>query len=108
MMPETQGNLAMLGEEQPAVRPAAPARFSNRRAYAQTFAATAAIRCLGVVSGILAARRLGPAGRGELAVLIFLPRLPAPIGELGLPRSGAHEAGQPGGMSGKPRAPSFW
>ena len=88
---------------------AAPAkRFSSRRAYAQTFAATAATRCLGVVSGILAARLLGPAGRGELAVIIFLPLLLVPIGELELPRSVAFEASQPGELSGKLIATSFW
>jgi len=112
MMMETQGSIAALAEGQPAVgaavKPAARARFSNRRAYAQTFAATAASRCLGVVSGILAARLLGPAGRGELAVIIFLPMLLVPMGELELPRSVAYEASQPGEFSGKLIATSFW
>src|SRR6266699_1476242 len=104
----TPQNTAVLAEEQPAVRPAAPARFSIRRAYAQTFAATAAIRCMGVVSGILAARLLGPSGRGELAVIMFLPVVLVTVGELELPRSVAYEASQPGEYSGKLIATSFW
>src|SRR6266850_6934600 len=108
MMSETNGNVAVLAEERPATKTAAPTRFSNRRAYAQTFAATAAIRCMGVVSGILAARLLGPAGRGELAVIISLPLMLVPIGELELPRSVAFEASQPGELSTKLIATSFW
>ena len=108
MMTETQGNIAIIGEEQPAVRLAAPARFSNRRAYAQTFAATAAIRCMGVVSGVLAARLLGPAGRGELAVIIFLPMLLVPLGELELPRSLAYEVSRVEEIPRGVMATSFW
>jgi O-antigen/teichoic acid export membrane protein len=108
MINETQGTITALGEEQPSVRTDAPARFSNRRAYAQTFAATAVIRCMGVVTGILAARLLGPAGRGELAVIIFLPVMLVTIGELELPRSVAYEASQPGEVSRKLIATSFW
>ena len=88
-------NVAFLGKEQP-IAASMGARFSNRRAYAQTFAATAAIRALGVASGVLAARLLGPTGRGELAIIIFLPTLLAPIGEIELPRSVAFEASKPG------------
>jgi len=104
----TPDNTTLLAPEQPVIAEAAPKRFSNRRAYAQTFAATAAIRCMGVVSGILAARLLGPAGRGELAVIIFLPLLLVPIGELELPRSVAYEASQPGELPRKLIATSFW
>jgi O-antigen/teichoic acid export membrane protein len=108
MMNETQGNIAMLGEEQPAARPAAPARFSSRRAYAQTFAATAAIRCMGVVSGVLGARLLGPAGRGELAVIIFLPMLLWQLGELELPCSLAYEVSRLEEIPCGVMATSFW
>jgi len=101
-------NAGVLTEQQLTVAQAAPARFSNRRAYAQTFAATAAIRCMGVVSGILAARLLGPAGRGELAVIIFLPLMLVTIGELELPRSVAFEASHPGDFPRKLIATSFW
>jgi O-antigen/teichoic acid export membrane protein len=69
-------------------------RFSNRRAYAQTLTATALTRGIGVVTGILAARLLGPNGRGELAVIVFLPSVLALIGEIELPRSIAVEASQ--------------
>lgn len=67
-------------------------RFSNRRAYAQTLTATALTRAIGVITGILAARLLGPNGRGELAVIVFLPTMLALIGEIELPRSIAVEA----------------
>src|SRR6266568_1957793 len=88
---------------------AAPAkRFSNRRAYAQTFAAMAATRCMGVVSGILAARLLGPSGRGELAVIIFLPMLLVPLGELELPRSLAYEVSRVEEIPRGLMATSFW
>jgi O-antigen/teichoic acid export membrane protein len=94
--------------EEPVVVQPAPARFSTRRAYAQTFAATAAIRCLGVVSGVMAARLLGPAGRGELAVIIFLPMLLVPFGELELPRSLAYEVSRVDKIPRAVIATSFW
>jgi enterobacterial common antigen flippase len=87
---------------------APPQRFSARRAYAHTFAASAAIRCLGVISGVLAARLLGPTGRGELAVIIFLPVLLVPIGELELPRSLAFETSRIGEIPRPLIATSFW
>jgi O-antigen/teichoic acid export membrane protein len=100
----------VFADVQPAVAEpaAAPVRFSNRRAYAQTFAATAAIRCLGVVSGVLAARLLGPAGRGELAVIVFLPMLLVPLGELELPRSLAYEVSRVDEIPRAVIATSFW
>ncbi len=101
-------NAGVLSEEEPIVGQPAPARFSNRRAYAQTFAATAAIRCMGVVSGILAARLLGPAGRGELAVIIFLPMLLVALGELELPRSVAYEVSRVEDVPRSLIATSFW
>lgn len=107
-MMATPSNAAELAEEQPVAVQPAPARFSNRRAYAQTFAATAAIRCLGVVSGVLAARLLGPTGRGELAVIIFLPMLLVPFGELELPRSLAYEVSRVEEIPRGVMATSFW
>src|SRR5208337_3772669 len=94
--------------EEPVVVQPAPARFSTRRAYAQTFAATAAIRCLGVVSGVMAARLLGPAGRGELAVIIFLPMLLVTLGGLELPRSLAYQVSRVDEIPRSLIATSFW
>ena len=82
-------------------------RFSNRRAYAQTLTATALTRALGVVTGILAARLLGPTGRGELAVIVFLPTVLALIGEIELPRSIAVEASH-GPVPAKLVSTSVW
>ncbi len=107
-MMATPSNAAVLAEEQPVAVQPAPARFSNRRAYAQTFAATAAIRCLGVVSGVMAARLLGPTGRGELAVIIFLPMLLVSLGELELPRSLAYEVSRVDKVPRSLIATSFW
>jgi enterobacterial common antigen flippase len=83
-------------------------RFSKRRAYAQTLGATAATRCLGVLTGILAARLLGPTGRGELAVIVFLPTVLALVGELELPRSIAVEASRSAEVPRKLIATSVW
>jgi enterobacterial common antigen flippase len=71
----------------PAATGTAPARFSNHRAYAQTFTATVAIRCLGALSGVLAARILRPVGRGELAVIVFAPIMLLSLGEFEFSRS---------------------
>ena len=101
-------NAAVLAEGEIAIAAAAPARFSNRRAYAQTFASMLAIRCLGVISGVLAARLLGPAGRGELAVIIFLPMLLVTLGELELPRSLAYEVSRVDPVPRSVIATSFW
>ena len=102
--PENAGVLT----EQLTVAQAAPARFSNRRAYAQTFAAMAAIRCMGVVSGVMAARLLGPEGRGELAVIIYLPVLLVTLGEMELPRSLAYEVSRVDEIQRAVIATSFW
>lgn len=101
-------NAAVTADEQLVVAPPTPARFSNRRAYAQTFAASLAVRILGVVSGILAARLLGPEGRGELAVIIFLPMLLAALVELELPRSLACEVSRVDEVSKEVMATGFW
>jgi O-antigen/teichoic acid export membrane protein len=87
---------------------AAPKRFSARRAYAHTFTASVIIRCLSVISGVLAARLLGPTGRGELAVIMFLPVLLVPIGELELPRSLAYETSRVDEIPRPLIATSFW
>lgn len=101
-------NVAALAEERSIDAKPAQTRFSNRRAYGQTFAATAAIRCMGVVSGVLAARLLGPEGRGELAVIIFLPMLLVSLGELELPRSLAYEVSRVEEIPRGALATSFW
>ena len=55
------------------------------RHYLSTLAANSAILLLGVVSGVLAARLLGPEARGELAVIIVWPSAVVYIlGSLGL------------------------
>lgn len=107
-MSASSENIVVLPADEPGVEQAAPARFSKRRAYAQTFSAMVAIHCAGVLSGVLAARLLGPTGRGELAVIIFLPMLLVPVGQLELPRSLAYEVSR---LTEVPRgllSTSFW
>lgn len=88
--------------------PPSGVRFSSKKAYAQTFAATIAVRCFGAVSGVLAARFLGPTGRGELAVIIFLPMVLVSVGELELPRSLAYEVSKQSEVSPQVVASGFW
>src|SRR5512145_3221427 len=54
------------------------------RHYVSTLAANGAILLLGIVSGVLAARLLGPAGRGELAIVTLWPIALATLGNLGI------------------------
>jgi O-antigen/teichoic acid export membrane protein len=61
-----------------------------------------------VVSGVLAARLLGPTGRGELAVIISLPMLLVPIGEVELPRALAYETSRVDEIPRPLIATSFW
>jgi enterobacterial common antigen flippase len=87
---------------------AATPSFSTKRAYAGTFAATFAIRFAGVLTGVLAARLLGPTGRGELAVIIFLPVLLVPLAEFELPRSIAYSVSKQDEAYSELAATSFW
>jgi O-antigen/teichoic acid export membrane protein len=82
--------------------------FSTKRAYAATFGAMLAIRIAGVLTGVLSARLLGPTGRGELAVIIFLPVLLVPIAEIELPRSIAYSVSKKEETPGDLAATSFW
>ncbi len=54
------------------------------RHYVSTLAANGAILLLGTVSGMLAARLLGPGGRGELAIVTLWPIALATLGNLGI------------------------
>jgi O-antigen/teichoic acid export membrane protein len=67
-----------------------------------------AIRLAGVLTGVLAARLLGPTGRGELAVTIFLPVLLIPLAEFELPRSIAYIVSKGEQAPGELVATSFW
>ncbi len=56
---------------------------------------------LGVITGIIAARILGPRGRGELTIFFFLPNLLGSISNLALPQASAYILSKP--KSNKPR-----
>ena len=49
-----------------------------------SFVASASILALGVLTGVLLARTLGPSGRGELAAVVLWPLLLLSIGNLGV------------------------
>lgn len=83
-------------------------RFSPRRAYAQTFLATCTVRGFGIISGILAARLLGPAGRGDLETIILLPTLVAALGGLGLSQAVAYEVSKSRGSEARIASAGFW
>lgn len=57
----------------------------SERHVVQSVAVTAAVMCIGLVSGIVAARSLGAEGRGQLAAVIMWPGFLACVAELGLP-----------------------
>jgi O-antigen/teichoic acid export membrane protein len=59
--------------------------MSGRRNIAGTALANGLLGAIGVVTGVIAARWLGPAGRGELAAIQMWPSLLASLAMLGLP-----------------------
>jgi len=101
-------NLETLNRDSVAAVARVPARFSNRRAYAQTMAAMVAVRCFGALSGVLAARLLGPAGRGELAVIVFMPMMLISWGEFEFSRSVVVESSKSGELSPVLVSTAFW
>jgi O-antigen/teichoic acid export membrane protein len=66
---------------------ASPRPRHGLRAVVQSIASKAAILALQAGTGILTARTLGPAGRGELAAMILWPLFVASITTLGVPSS---------------------
>ena len=70
---------------------ARPAPLSTPRAYAHCTLASLAVKVFGAATGILAARLLGPEGRGELDVILFFPVMVAAMGGLSLPQAIAFE-----------------
>jgi O-antigen/teichoic acid export membrane protein len=51
------------------------------------FTTNAVMLCSGVITSILSARALGPAGRGDLTVVLMWPSICAMVGEIGLPQA---------------------
>lgn len=63
-----------------------------------TMSANLVIMALGMVSGILTARILGPAGRGEIAAAVVWPATIATLGTLGVPDAMVYQAGREKGI----------
>ena len=64
---------------------------SNIFDFASTFASTGLIQVIGVITGVLTARLLGPAGKGDLATVFWLPGLVTAAGILALPQAVAFQ-----------------
>src|SRR5580658_6318640 len=64
-----------------------PRPHHGLRAVVQSIVSKVAILALQAATGILTARTLGPAGRGELAAMILWPLFVASVTTLGVPNS---------------------
>jgi O-antigen/teichoic acid export membrane protein len=64
---------------------------SFKRGFTQTFLGNILIQACGVITGILAARLLGPTGRGELSAIFYYPTMLTALGSLGLQQTVAYE-----------------
>ena len=86
----------MAGEARAEDEPGAAERGSapalEGRALGTSFAVSAAIQLLNVVTGIMLARTLGPAGRGALAAALLWPMLLGTIGLLGVMEAATYHA----------------
>jgi O-antigen/teichoic acid export membrane protein len=71
---------------------------------AQTVGSNAAVMGLTAVGSVLAARLLGPSGRGQLAALVAWAALAVALGDLGISQAcayyGARERARPGAVAG--------
>lgn len=65
-------------------------RYSFKSALLKTLFGNAAGRLFGAIGGILVARFLGPAGRGELAAVYYYPTLISIVGSMGIEQAAAY------------------
>lgn len=73
----------MSDADAPAATPSA--KSSGRRNIAGTAFTNGLLGAIGIITGVIAARWLGPAGRGELAAIQMWPSLLASLAMIGLP-----------------------
>ena len=66
------------------------------------------IRVFGALSGVFAARLLGRVGRGELAVIVFMPVMLISLGEFEFSRSVVIESSRPEAVPAELVATAFW
>ncbi len=81
---------------------------SSGRAIAETLLGNLAIQLLGVVTGVLSARLLGPVGRGDLATVYYYPTTLAQFGDLGIPQATAYEVSRKPSEEACIAAAGFW
>jgi O-antigen/teichoic acid export membrane protein len=60
---------------------------SQVKDYLSTFIATGLIQLIGIITGVVTARLLGPAGKGDLSTVLWLPTLMTAIGIIGIPQA---------------------
>jgi len=78
------------------------------RAFVQTFICNSLGLVLATVTGILAARTLGPLGRGELATILYYPAILAHFGRLGIHEATAFEMSRRPQDEAKLLRAGFW
>ncbi len=76
--------------------------------YVLTFLATGLSQGLGVVTGVLTARLLGPTDKGNLATILWLPSLITAVGILALPQAVTFEVSRHPDQEHELTAASFW
>src|SRR6185436_16233709 len=81
---------------------------SFSRGLVGSFAGNLVAQSLGLASGVLAARFLGPQGRGELATIRFYPMLLALLGSLGIQQAVAFEISRRPNDEGRILRAGFW
>jgi len=86
----------------------APRSRSIAKDYTLTLTATGLIHGIGILTGIITARLLGPAGKGDLATVLWLPSLMTMAGILGLPQAVAFEVSRNSHRDDILSATGFW
>jgi O-antigen/teichoic acid export membrane protein len=76
--------------------------------FASTFTTTGLIQIIGVITGILTARLLGPIGKGDLATVFWLPGLMTAAGTLALPKAVALQVSRDQANDSTVLAAGFW
>jgi O-antigen/teichoic acid export membrane protein len=88
--------------------PSAPRQWAGRRAIGETTVINAGIASLGVVTGVLTARLLGPAGRGALALGISISAMITAVIGVGLPQAFAYLLAARHGEAAEAVSLSIW
>jgi len=91
--------MTALADPAPPTAPEVPKRRGLKAALALSSGGTIGARFLGALGGLLAARLLGPAGRGELALVVFVATAASTAVSAGIQFWAARETARTGGVS---------